>query len=377
MSCIKKISLGVLYTAVVYLSLHCATDSISGSGSKAGNPSVTARAYFADNTVAAEADVFIRPVDYVMDTTVSDSDRTPDATTDSNGCFVIDSVSPGTYLIEVNYRSTFAQMILYERAGNIDKEEKLDDIHLLQAGGFYGNVNKKCFMKKENVFVQIFGMERVALADSSGNFSFKGLPPGNHKLRISSSNPSYGVIDADTVAVNPGEYRNAGNFLLPFEYSKDSVIVREILDLNGLDTVPVDDVVVKRHGRVKELYLENCGITQLTPNIGKLRLHVLSISGNNLESLPDEIGEMYALKKLYCANNALAALPGTIGNLSHLYVINLNRNELQTLPVSITNLTCIRMLMVNNNRLKNLPESVKEWIDTYSYDPDWESTQRP
>ena len=57
-------------------------------------------------------------------------------------------------------------------------------------------------------------------------------------------------------------------------------------------------------------------------------LKVLSLSGNQLTSLPEEIGLMTGLKKLYLLNNQLTLLPEEIVALTGLTSLDLFNNPL-------------------------------------------------
>jgi len=75
------------------------------------------------------------------------------------------------------------------------------------------------------------------------------------------------------------------------DYVCDSLAVRAILDVNGLNNTPVDNVSIIQNQRIKYLRLENSQITSLPPEIGKLTaLTRLHLESNQLTSIPSEIG---------------------------------------------------------------------------------------
>ena len=58
---------------------------------------------------------------------------------------------------------------------------------------------------------------------------------------------------------------------------------------------------------------------QVTPLITRLRrLKILYLGGNQLEVLPDEIGQMQYLQSLSLSDNKLRRLPETLSTLSRL-----------------------------------------------------------
>lgn len=61
----------------------------------------------------------------------------------------------------------------------------------------------------------------------------------------------------------------------------------------------------------------------------------LEAAGNQLTSLPEEVGELKALQKLAAFGNRLARLPNAIGGLEALQELWLQGNRLTELPASI------------------------------------------
>ena len=58
----------------------------------------------------------------------------------------------------------------------------------------------------------------------------------------------------------------------------------------------------------------------------------LYLCGNIIEQLPEEIGELKALRVLDLQKNNLQFLPNSIGKLKNLNVVNLSDNKLSALP---------------------------------------------
>lgn len=113
-----------------------------------------------------------------------------------------------------------------------------------------------------------------------------------------------------------------------------------------------------------ELDLAGKGLTELPPEIGKLtQLEVLILGkwkdskqeGNQLESLPREIGELGKLKKLDASHNQLSKLPNEIGQLSSLKLLRLSHNRLTKIPASIGCLSFLEVFEADINKIEGLP----------------------
>ncbi len=90
----------------------------------------------------------------------------------------------------------------------------------------------------------------------------------------------------------------------------------------------------KRNGGIY-LNLENTGLTttdlaQLMPRIAQTfpRLTVLNLSKNNLEELPENIGQLRQLTQLHANNNPLKTLPLAIVNFRNLTALGLQETQL-------------------------------------------------
>lgn len=135
-----------------------------------------------------------------------------------------------------------------------------------------------------------------------------------------------------------------------------------------------------------ELDLSNNGLTTLNPEFMSLRLPALSpetdefgqrmliprtlwklknltqlsLSENELTSLPAEIGYLTNLTVLYLYDNQLDSLPGEIGKLTNLKKLYLNNNNLTSLPAEIGKLSNLTSLYLSNNNLTYLPTEIQE-----------------
>jgi len=184
---------------------------------------------------------------------------------------------------------------------------------------------------------------------------------------------------------------------------RDSVIVRSILDTNGLHTVNRFRVCeVDSCGRVTELHLDAMGLRLLPSTVSELselreliiynnildslptsigsirRLRVLKAQRCGLRRVPDELTSLDSLEALYLFGNQLSRLPDSIGAIKSLRQLNLNGNSLDSLPVSIMTLPNLapHSIDVAGNYLCTVSGDMGEWLDTMSLQgATWRSSQ--
>ena len=84
------------------------------------------------------------------------------------------------------------------------------------------------------------------------------------------------------------------------------------------------------------------------------------MSYNQLEFIPDEIGNCTQLTTLDLQHNKLKNLPESIGNLKQLSRIGLRYNRLSTgsVPSSLSCCVALEQFNVENNMISNLPDGL-------------------
>ena len=130
------------------------------------------------------------------------------------------------------------------------------------------------------------------------------------------------------------------------------------LNLNGdqLTSLPAEIGQLKN---LTELNLLNNNLTSLPAEIGQLKnLRVLDLGFNYQISLPAEIGQLKNLIKLVLYYNNLTSLPAEIGQLKNLRVLDLYDNKLTSLSAEIGQLKNLTVLRLDSNNLTTLPAEI-------------------
>ncbi len=81
---------------------------------------------------------------------------------------------------------------------------------------------------------------------------------------------------------------------------------------------------------------------------------MLRLNGLGLRTLPPELGQLTALKRLFLDGNQLTTLP-ELGQLTTLEALSLGGNQLTTLPPELGQLTALTWLYLSDNQLTTLP----------------------
>lgn len=90
----------------------------------------------------------------------------------------------------------------------------------------------------------------------------------------------------------------------------------------------------------------NACIHYLSPAIAQLnQLELLDLSCNDLESLPEEIGNVRSLTHLLLDNNLLSSLPSSITKLTNLKSLNISFNKIEVLPIELLHFRGLEIIL--------------------------------
>ena len=168
-------------------------------------------------------------------------------------------------------------------------------------------------------------------------------------------------------------------------WKEDSMIVRQILDTNGMQNVKVDDVVtikdstgralnllitkhpsfhilpasIKNLENLMQINIAYSDLTTIPPEIGYLKsITILSLYLNKIISLPPEIGNLEELRRMNIQQNKLTSLPPEIGNLKKMYSLQIQKNKITSIPDEICNVDSLISISAEYNLISYIPEDI-------------------
>ena len=97
----------------------------------------------------------------------------------------------------------------------------------------------------------------------------------------------------------------------------------------------------------------------------------LNLYGNQLTSVPEELGQLINLKGLSLVGNQLTSIPKELGQLTNLAMLLLSGNRLTSIPKELRQLKRLNILDLRNNRLTNLPRWLLELDIKIKWEWDW------
>ncbi|MCE4554591.1 leucine-rich repeat-containing protein kinase family protein [Roseateles cellulosilyticus] len=103
----------------------------------------------------------------------------------------------------------------------------------------------------------------------------------------------------------------------------------------------------------------SAGLRELPDEVYTLAdtLEVLDLSGNDLETLPDDLPRLHRLKVLFCSGNRFTRVPEVLGRCEALEMVGFKHNSIEELPAAALP-PRLRWLILTDNRLARLPEEL-------------------
>lgn len=172
------------------------------------------------------------------------------------------------------------------------------------------------------------------------------LPVGQN--RINCSLPGYETLSGDSILLVAEDtveiyFLKEGDD--SYSYETDSLIVKQILSENSLDSLTVDEVTYAP--------FDDDGIGKRVQ-----RLHLDSVA-----VIPELTSRLRQLRLLEMIDGTIETVPQSLGNLVYLERLDLRNNSLQTLPRELLSLENLDSVYVEGNPLDSLPSDMKAWLN--------------
>ena len=103
----------------------------------------------------------------------------------------------------------------------------------------------------------------------------------------------------------------------------------------------------------------SCGLTELPSEVLALAdtLEVLNLTGNQLSSLPPELGRLRKLRIIFCSSNAFTELPEVLGDCPQLEMVGFKANRIEHVPAAALP-PKLRWLILTDNAIEQLPSEL-------------------
>ena len=103
----------------------------------------------------------------------------------------------------------------------------------------------------------------------------------------------------------------------------------------------------------------SCGLTEFPREVFDLAdsLEVLNLSGNALDTLPDDLHRLHRLRVLFCSDNRFSELPEAVGRCRSLDIVGFKANRIRSVPAAALP-PSLRWLILTDNRIEELPDAL-------------------
>lgn len=346
----KRIEWAVFFSGIALVLFHCGLSLSGGSGTE--TTGIVGYAIDSTGRPISGAYVNLRRTDFLDTARIAlgkSSVYAANAITDSVGKFYIREVDTGSYNVEINDGRQNAIAVKC----NVSRNDSLFEITqciLRPTGTVSGRIIQSAATDPTKFSIFIYGFARhFIVSDINGNYSISDLPEGAFSFKIIPNTPIYAPTDVPEISIVSGENKELSPMEMPKSSDEihitDSLILRAILDSNGLQNVPVRKVV-----KIDSLWPRHIHVLLLDYDIRK--------DFPQIHSLTSRIGELTELREIHAKDNLLEALPSNICKLRHLRRLILKFNRLSTLPTEFGELDSLEELDISYNSLAFLPAEI-------------------
>jgi hypothetical protein len=159
----------------------------------------------------------------------------------------------------------------------------------------------------------------------------------------------------------------------------DSIAVRAILDVNGLDTVNVRNVVSIKNSFVTEINLDNRSLKKFIfckyfDSFSVYSNPDIILRNNNLDTLifADSIQSDMGIRLEY---NNVKSIPDDINKLCGEFSLYVTFNSLSSISENIMHCN-VYYINVDSNYLCNVSDTMKQWLNTKTWSTAWQARQK-
>lgn len=183
------------------------SDRVAGGGTEETNGSLAGVVLDSGGAPVAGALIYIRPADFLRDTSlVGDGEEGLTSTTDGAGRFLKTALPPGSYAVEIRKAGQMAE--LQRTTVSIGARTHLSSAVLGAGGELSGDLVPVPGVAPG--FVQVYGLDRVARADSAGHFVLGNLPPGAIQTRFVAAESAFAYPDRKTFTIAAADTTRTG-----------------------------------------------------------------------------------------------------------------------------------------------------------------------
>ncbi len=102
-----------------------------------------------------------------------------------------------------------------------------------------------------------------------------------------------------------------------------------------------------------------CDLQEFPPEIFELAdsLEVLNLSGNSLDTLPDDLARLSKLRVLFCSENRFSQLPEVLSSCVQLEMVGFKANRIREVSAAAIS-PGLRWLILTDNQIAALPDSI-------------------
>ena len=227
----------MLLALAMFIASTCskAPTDVAGGISDAGNAlTISGKAVDTNGHPVAKAMVRVCSADFVLRDT---SEAVHTVLTDNDGSFEITHQPIDHFVLEINNgeKASLHEFSIGTATGSIIVNDTLKPIGKLQ-----GNISNYGLIDSTvGAFATLVGTANWAVPDSSGNFTFPALPPGDYTIRVVYQKPDITFADTVQAAVKSGETKDIDTLFSLTLLNCDSIQLRTIIADTSFDTIAI------------------------------------------------------------------------------------------------------------------------------------------